>query len=139
MKIEPGRTVGSSSTAGKAGKTAAPGFAPSGVEAPPRASATAPATAVTPLDAILALQGGESPAQRRARQKRRGDEALDVLEELEHGLLMGRAPAGLRGQLAALQRRAESSGDPGLDAVLQEIDIRLAVEAAKLDRIAGKV
>jgi hypothetical protein len=138
MKIEPGRSVGSTSTAKKAGGTAAPGFAPA-MDAPQRASATAPASAVTPLDAILALQAGENPAQRRARQTRRGQEALDALEELEQGLLLGRAPGALRGRLEALQRRAEATGDERLDAVLNEIDIRLAVEAAKLDRISGKL
>jgi len=138
MKIEPGRNVGPTSTAGKAGKAAAPGFAPA-MDAPQRAAAASPTGAVTPLDAILALQGGENPAQRRSRQTRRGQEALDALEELEQGLLLGRAPGALRGRLEALQRRAEPTGDERLDEVLNEIDIRLAVEAAKLDRISGKL
>jgi hypothetical protein len=138
MKIEPGRNVGSTAAAGKAAKTAAPGFAPA-MEAPQRAAAATPAAAVTPLDAILALQGGENPHQRRARQTRRGQEALDALEELETGLLLGRAPAALQGRLEALRRRAEPTGDRALDAVLEEIDTRLAVEAAKLERSSGKL
>lgn len=138
MKIEPGRNVGPSSSAGKAGKTAAPGFAPA-MDAPQRAAAASPTGAVTSLDAILALQGGENPSQRRARQTKRGEEALDALEELERGLLLGRAPAALRSQIEALQRRSEKTGDERLDAILNEIDIRLAVEAAKLDRISGKL
>lgn len=138
MKIEPGRNVGSSSSAGKAGKTAAPGFAPA-TEAPQRAAAATPTGAVTSLDSILALQGAEDPMQRRARQRRRGAEALDTLEELEKGLLLGRAPGGLKAKLESLQGRSEKTGDDGLDAVLNEIDIRLAVEAAKLERISGKL
>ena len=110
MKIEPGRNVGPSSSAGKAGKAAAPGFAPA-MDAPQRAAAASPTGAVTSLDAILALQGGENPSQRRARQTRRGEEALDALEELERGLLLGRAPAALRTQIEALQRRSEKTGD----------------------------
>lgn len=138
MKVEPGRTIGPSSSASAAAKTAAPGFAPA-MEAPQRTAAVSPTGAVTPLDAILALQGGEHPAQRRARQTRRGQEALDALEELERGLLLGRTSGGMRGRLDALQRRSEPTGDERLDAVLKEIDIRLAVEAAKLDRISGKL
>lgn len=138
MKIEPGRNVGPSSSAGKAERTAAPGFAPA-MDAPQRAAAAAPTGAVTSLDAILALQGAEDPMQRRARQRRRGQEALDTLEELERGLLLGRAPGGLKARLEALQGRSEKTGDPGLDDVLNEIDIRLAVEAAKLGRISGKL
>lgn len=138
MKIEPGRNVGSSSSAGKAGKTAAPGFAPA-TEAPQRAAAATPTGAVTSLDSILALQGAEDPMQRRSRQRRRGAEALDTLEELERGLLIGRAPGALKARLEALQGRSEKTGDEGLDAILNEIDIRLAVEAAKLERISGKL
>ncbi|MGD9967267.1 MAG: flagellar assembly protein FliX [Hyphomonadaceae bacterium] len=138
MKIEPGRNVGPSAAAAKATRTAAPGFAPA-ADAPARAAAASPTGAVTPLDSILALQAGENPAQRRARQTRRGQEALDALEELEQGLLTGRAPGSLRSRLEALQRRAEATGDDRLDAVLNEIDIRLAVETAKLDRISGKL
>ncbi|MGD9981333.1 MAG: flagellar assembly protein FliX [Hyphomonadaceae bacterium] len=138
MKIEPGRNVGPSAPASKAVKTAAPGFAPA-MDAPQRAAAASPTGAVTPLDAIIALQAGESTAQRRARQTRRGQEALDALEELEQGLLTGRAPGSLHSRLEALQRRAEPTGDERLDAVLNEIDIRLAVEAAKLDRSSGKL
>lgn len=138
MKIEPGRNVGSSGASGKATKTAAPGFAPA-AEAPQRTAAAAPTGAVASLDSILALQGDESPNQRRARQRRRGEEALDTLEELERGLLFGRASGGLRSKLEALQGRSEKTGDPGLDAVLHEIDVRLAVEAAKLERLSEKL
>lgn len=138
MKIEPGRNVGPTSSAGKTERTAAPGFAPA-TDAPQRAAAATPTGAVTSLDAILALQGAEDPMQRRARQRRRGVEALDTLEELEKGLLLGRAPGGLKARLEALQGRSEKTGDEGLDAVLQEIDVRLAVEAAKLERISGKL
>jgi hypothetical protein len=138
MKIEPGRNVGQTSSAGKAERAAAPGFAPA-TDAPQRAAAATPTGAVTSLDAILALQGAEDPTQRRARQRRRGAEALDTLEELERGLVLGRASGGLKARLEALQGRSEKTGDEGLDAVLNEIDIRLAVEAAKLERISGKL
>ncbi|MEZ5995123.1 MAG: flagellar assembly protein FliX [Hyphomonadaceae bacterium] len=138
MKIESGRGVGATSPGRKAGGTAAPGFAPA-AEGVQRTSASGPVTSVTPLDAILALQAGEPLAQRRARQARRGGAALDLLEELEKGLLLGRAPAHLRAGLDTLQQGAEATGDAGLDAVMREIDTRLAVEAAKLDRQLGRV
>lgn len=138
MKIESGRSVGAASTARKAaGAAAAPGFAPT-VEGPSRTTAAAPTHAVTALDAIIALQADEPPAQRRARQAKRGRAALDALEKLEHGLLHGRAPAALKAELESLHFAAEPTGEAGLDAVLLEIDIRLAVEVAKLDRALGR-
>lgn len=133
MKIESGRPVTSASGAKRAGGAAAPGFAPA-ADAPQRAAATAATQALTPLDALLALQGVDDPAGRRARQARRGQAALDALEELGQGLLLGRAPGALKGQLEALRREAEPTGEPELDAVLLEIDIRVAVELAKLER-----
>ncbi len=138
MKIESGRSVGPTSPARKAGAAAAaPGFAPT-VEGPGRATSTTRVSAVTPLDAILALQADEPPAQRRARQAKRGRDALDALEQLERGLLAGRAPAALRAELESLQFASQPTGEAGLDEVLNEIDIRLAVEAAKLERLLGR-
>jgi len=136
MKIESGRGIAPSSTTRKAGAAAAPGFAPA-AEGPQRTAATSAASAVTSLDAILALQAEDDPARRRARQSRRGRDALDALEQLEHGLVLGRAPGGLKAQLENLRRAAEPTGEEGLDDVLREIDIRLAVELAKLERLSG--
>ncbi|MBY0563444.1 MAG: hypothetical protein K2P58_04575 [Hyphomonadaceae bacterium] len=133
MKIDNTRGVNGSSATKQPG-VAAPGFAPA-LDAPPRTSAAAPTTGVTPLDALLALQGGEGPMQRRARQVRRGRDALDALEELTQGLLRGRTSRGLGRELDSLRTAAELTGDAGLDAVLREIDTRLAVEAAKLEAI----
>lgn len=136
MKIEGGRSIGSTGGAKRTASAAPSGFAPS-MEEPQKAAATSPTQALTQLDALLALQGDE-PGQRRARQARRGRDALDTLEKLAAGLLTGRAPGSIRADLETLRRAGEPTGEAGLDAVLQEIDIRLAVEAAKLDRMLGR-
>jgi hypothetical protein len=85
------------------------------------------------LDALLALQGiEEDPTERRKRSAQRGKRALDVLDELKLSLLSGRLDATvalrLRDAAAGLK---QSSGDPGLDAVLAEIELRVEVELAK--------
>ena len=136
MKIERGRGVGPSSPTRRGAASAAPGFAPA-VEEAPRTAAAASLSQVTALDAILALQAEEPAGGRRARQARRGRAGLDVLEKLERALIMGVAPASLRGELDQAQRGAEATGEAGLDEVLREIDTRLAVEAAKLDKLLG--
>jgi hypothetical protein len=51
---------------------------------------------------------------------------------------VGRAPAALRAELEMLQVAAQPTGDEGLDGILLEIDTRLAVELAKLDRMLGR-
>ena len=136
MKVENGRGVGPTSSAKRAAGAAAPGFSVT-AEGAPHVAATGGVGSVAALDTILALQAEEPIGQRRARQVKRGRAALDALEQLEAGLLSGRAPAALRHEMEHLRRTAEATGEPGLDDVLREIDTRLAVELAKLDRIAG--
>ncbi len=85
------------------------------------------------IDALLALQGiEEDPVERRKRSVTRGKTALDVLDDLKMGLLSGNLNAStvmrLRDAAANLK---SSSGDPGLDAVLSEIELRVEVELAK--------
>jgi len=93
---------------------------------------TAP-KAATNIDALLALQGiEEDPVERRKRSVARGRTALDVLDDLKLGLLSGNLDAStvVRLRDAAANLKA-SSGDPGLDAVLSEIELRVEVELAK--------
>ena len=138
MKVESGRSVGPAGAAKRAASTAAPGFAPE-MGAPERTHAATSVGGVNALDAVLSLQLEEDPTQRRGRQARRGRAVLDALEELEKGLVHCRAPGGLRSELERLQRGRELTGDDGLDDVMREIDTRLAVEVAKLDRQLRKV
>jgi hypothetical protein len=136
MKIESGRGIAPSSSTRRAGGAAAPGFAPA-TDAPARAGNVAPTAAPHGLDAILALQAEGFDSERRARQARRGKAALDALEKLEHALVLGAGPESLRAELEAAGRAGEPTGETGLDALLLEIDTRVAVELAKLDMAAG--
>jgi hypothetical protein len=84
------------------------------------------------IDALMALQGVEDPAERRRRSVKSGRTALDLLDELKVGLLGGPLNQStlLRLKSAALALQ-EDSGDPGLDSVLAEINLRVEVELAK--------
>lgn len=86
------------------------------------------------LDAILQLQSDEDPGERRRRSARRGQDLLDALDRVKVGLLSGRMPAGDLGRLARTLASAGGSGDPGLDAVVAQIELRAKVELAKLGR-----
>lgn len=86
------------------------------------------------IDSILALQEVDEVAERRARAKRRGNLLLDKLEELKLALLGGTISREALVELALLTRgRREDSGDPELQAVLDEIEVRAAVELAKFE------
>jgi len=84
------------------------------------------------IDALLAMQGIEDPVEKRRRSVQRGKGALDVLDDLKIGLLSGNFDASTVSRLRdAAANLKSSSGDPGLDAVLAEIELRVEVELAK--------
>jgi hypothetical protein len=125
-----GTTLGSSAVSAR--RSGASAFAlPDAVATPETRAASAPKAAGT-IDALLALQGIEDPVERRKRSVARGRGALDVLDDLKIGLLSGNFNAStvsrLRDAAASLK---STSGDPGLDAVLSEIELRVEVELAK--------
>jgi hypothetical protein len=111
----------------------------SGFSLPEDATSTAETrAAVAPkasanIDALLAMQGiEEDPAERRKRSVQRGKGALDVLDDLKIGLLSGNFDASTVSRLRdAAANLKSSSGDPGLDSVLSEIELRVEVELAK--------
>ncbi len=109
--------------------------APSGAAA--RAGAPAAASAAGPVfgaDALLAMQGAPDPAERRRRQVRRANDMLDTLDRLQVALLEGRLPAGQALTLRlSLHNRPEADEDPKLMALVREIEVRAAVELAKLE------
>ena len=84
------------------------------------------------IDALIALQGIEEPAERRRRAVKQGRRALDALDELKLGLLSGTLDQGTLLRLKSVAADlGDSSGDDNLDSVLAEIDLRVAVELAK--------
>jgi hypothetical protein len=84
------------------------------------------------IDALIALQGIEDPLERRRRAVKHGTRALDALDELKLGLLSGTLDQATMLRLKAVAADLkDSSGDPRLDQVLSEIDLRVAVELAK--------
>jgi hypothetical protein len=98
----------------------------------PEARPTSAPLAPTGIDALLTLQGVEDATERRKRSVARGRTALDALDELKLALLSGSLDAATVARLrTAAAELKTSSGDPGLDAVLAEIDLRVEVELAK--------
>ncbi len=97
----------------------------------PAAGAAAPAPAVNPL---LALQELPDATAQRARAVRRGHDLLAQLDRIRHALLIGRiAPSELTRLLATVRQRRQDLADPQLAGLLDEIELRAAVELAKFD------
>src|SRR6202171_5632158 len=126
-----GTTPGS--PAANSRRTSSTGFALPDAASPPDARAATAPKAAANIDALLAMQGvEEDPVERRKRSVQRGKGALDVLDDLKIGLLSGNFDATTVSRLRdAAANLKSSSGDPGLDAVLSEIELRVEVELAK--------
>jgi len=112
-----------------------PGGGTFSVSEEPASQNTAAATSlrsISTLDALIALQGVEDPAERKKRAVAKGRTVLDALDKLKIGLLDGSVDGSTLAHLkVASEGLTEQSGDPGLDQVLGEIDLRVAVELAK--------
>ena len=137
MKINGSSPIGPSGPSRSTARTASGGFrlpqtADSGAVGT-TARALGP-TGIGSIDALMALQAVGGPLERRRRAVRRADKILDVLDEVKISLLEGEVPASALGNLVkAVQQTRDSTDDPGLESVLNEIETRAAVEIAKLE------
>ncbi len=88
-----------------------------------------------PMDALFELQANEDATQRRKRQVRRGHDLLEGLDRLKAALLAGIVPIAQLGQLKTqLENQREITDDPRLEDLIGHIELRVAVELAKLGR-----
>jgi class II flagellar assembly regulator FliX len=114
-------------------RAASGGFSVAEGETATSTAASAPLRTIGGIDALLALQGEDGPGERKRRAVKRGGIALDMLDELKIEVLAGTlGPATLTRLKAATAGLRDGSGDPGLDAVLAEIELRVEVEIAKI-------
>ncbi len=135
-------TTTTSRKVGKSGKAAEGSFARQlgGTEAAAaaeEASAVDSPVVVAGIEALLVAQavGDTTEQETRQRMVRRGDDILDRLDELRHGLLIGAIPKERLIALAQLVRsRRDAVADPRLASILDEIELRAEVELAKLSR-----
>jgi hypothetical protein len=93
------------------------------------------AAGVSGVEALMALQGVEDATERRRRAVRRGSGLLDRLDALKLAMLSGGSGEQALKALAGAVREARPSmeDDVGLRALLDQIDLRAAVELAKAE------
>ncbi|MCS6759099.1 MAG: flagellar assembly protein FliX [Candidatus Devosia euplotis] len=124
--------VGEGGSSGRAGARA--DFVPAGADGPSRVSSSAPVAGTTGIDAILALQAVGGPLEGRKKALRRGRSLLDALDEIKADLLIGQVSADRLDALSLMLSELRERSELALDAVLDDIDLRVRVELAKLVR-----
>ncbi len=133
------RPVTTARSVRKTGSVSGPGFADalaaaevsSGVEG---AEATGSIAAVGTLGGLLGAQEVDEREAKRSKAQKRGRLTLDVLSNLRDSLLMGTLPYTTLRQLERLvAQERDDLDDPVLMSILNEIEVRAAVELAKLE------
>lgn len=130
-----------SSTAGARPARAAgggEGFRVALPEAPAAAGQTASVSAsrsVMGVEALVALQDVGGPLERKRRAVGRASRILDALDDIKTGLLGGELSLSDLDRLRrSVRDERAATEDPQLEAVLDEIELRAAVEMAKLEQ-----
>lgn len=88
---------------------------------------------LSPVSGLLALQETRDAAAGRSKGLARAEDMLERLEEIRRGLILGAIPASQLQSLAAtLRDRRSIACDERLNGLLDEVELRAAVELAKL-------
>ena len=138
MKVNGPRNLSGPSGSKKAASTSTGGgFAPVGASSGGPAgpvSGVSAASGVGSIDALMALQGAGDFRQARKQATERAFTILDVLDDLKLALLEGAIPRDTLVRLMeTVKTQRDQTGDPRLEAALDEVELRAAVELAKHD------
>lgn len=136
MKINGASPTTPATRKARAGSAGGTSFEPTDSAAAPRGATAASAPiGIASIDALLALQAVGDPTERKRRAVGRASRILDVLDEVKVALIDGAVTSdSLDRLLVAVRDQREGTDDPKLEGVLDEIEIRAAVELAKLGR-----
>ena len=139
MKISGFGSIDSTSSAGKKRATGATGSfadilaAAENTEAAPLSQTHDVAAAA--LTNLLALQEISEEDIRRKKIIQRGNNLLDSLEKLRNQLLMGTlSPQLLLDLTRQISMQKQTDADPRINDLIEEIELRAAVELAKLEK-----
>ncbi len=105
-----------------------------GVSAASDVDAVGSVAALTGVGGLIGIQEVSEDEVKRKRAYKQGRLTLDALEQLRDGLLSGSLPvATLRNLERMVAQERTLVSDPKLNAILDDIELRAAVELAKLE------
>ncbi len=137
MKVTGSSGVGSAQGPRSARGAGGEGFRiamPQAAAGPSQASSVSNVSGIVGVEALLALQDVGTPTERKRRAVGRAGRILDVLDDIKVALLDGDLSGGDLDRLRrAVREERAITDDPKLEAVLGEIELRAAVEVAKLE------
>ncbi len=100
---------------------------------------TEQASQVSAMSSLLMLQEVDEREAGRKQAVKKGDKVLQYLDEIRHSLLLGRLPREVVSDLhKSVDDWRERTDDPNLNAILDDIELRAAVELAKIEKGRAK-
>ena len=144
-KVGYSRPVGNAKGVRKAGGVSAPGFADAlsaaeatlGVGGVDAADGVSSVAALSSVGALLGAQEVSEQEVRKKKSIKRAGLTIGVLENLRDALLIGTLPLSTLTRLESMVAEERlHNDDPILQGILDEIELRAAVELAKLE-VAG--
>jgi hypothetical protein len=98
--------------------------------------ATVTASGITAINSLFMLQEVEDEVAPRKKAIKRGTNMLEYLDEIRLGLLSGSLSPDVVRRLDGLVKQwRENFNDPELEFLIDEIELRAAVELAKIESI----
>ena len=131
MRVYSGSGISGATASGRLRRTGGASFS-----LPTSSAAKSPTpvniSALTNLNALIALQEVDDAPERRRRAAQRGRSLLASLDQLKAAMLAGKVSAQALHRIAEQLRQRTPSADPHLDEILAHIELRAEVELAKL-------
>lgn len=91
-------------------------------------------SAIGSVQMLVAMSAATPTEERRRRVVQRATRGLDALAALDAATMVGAPREAVVESLADWSREFHEAGDPALDALMAEIELRVRVELAKYDR-----
>jgi len=136
MKINSTRPTQSVRSAKTKKTSATNAFTPTSGNAEQAITAMTGSSAIASVDALIALQAEPEIKTVVEKATMRANSLLGILDTIRISLLDGGIPERtLKQLLAALGEQREETGDPALEAILEQVEVRAQVELAKLETI----
>ena len=97
--------------------------------------ATQQAVPLSTINPLLMLQEVDEREAGRKQALKKGGKVLQYLDEIRHSLLLGRLPLDVVSDLhKTIDDWRERTDDPKLNDILNEIELRAAIELAKIEK-----
>ena len=136
MEITKTRSAGAKSQVKKKSDSAGGGSFASHLSGASEASSSSDVSPLSPVNSLFMLQEIDEEADSKKQAVEQGFDALDYLEKIRFGVLTGTVSSDtLKNLNSLIEQWRKNYNDPKLESIIDDIELRAAVELAKLESV----